>query len=280
MTVRRKRPQELRSHRWLGVQDLRAFGHRSRLLQMGYARRDWQGEPVIGILDTRSDIDPCHAHFALRVEEIERGIWQAVGFPIELPALSLSEPFVEPTTMLDRDLLAIEAEELIRSHPVDGVVLTGGCDESTPGPILGALAANLPAIFFPAGPTLCGNRHRLPPGSGCQSWEYWAEPRAGTIGERAWQDMRPRAAGKGCSSPKSEKRTKGAISTCSRAASRWSSPRSTERSKRLAAEQPSARATGALLHARSRGRAHAARAFESAAGTVMVTSSSPHYSLE
>ncbi len=123
MSTRRKRPEELRSHRWLGVKDLRAFGHRSRLLQMGYAREDWQGKPVIGILNTWSDINPCHAHFKLRVEEIKRGIWQAGGFPLELPALSLSEPFVKPTTMLYRNLLAIEAEELIRSHPIDGVVL-------------------------------------------------------------------------------------------------------------------------------------------------------------
>lgn len=189
MTVRRKRPEELRSHRWLGVKDLRAFGHRSRLLQMGYGREDWQGKPVIGILDTWSDINPCHAHFKLRVEEIERGIWQAGGFPLELPALSLSEPFVKPTTMLYRNLLAIEAEELIRSHPIDGVVLMGGCDKTTPGLIMGALSANVPAIFFPAGPMLRGNWHGVPLGSGSDSWKYWAELRAGTITEREWQEV-------------------------------------------------------------------------------------------
>ncbi len=184
MHTRRKRPEELRSHRWLGVKDLRAFGHRSRLRQLGYAREDWQGKPVIGVLNTWSDINPCHAHFELRVEEIERGIWQAGGFPIELPALSLSEPFVEPTTMLYRNLLAIEAGELIRSHPIDGVVLMGGCDETTPGLIMGALSTNLPSIFFPAGPMLRGNWHGVPLGSGSDSWKYWAELRAGRIGER------------------------------------------------------------------------------------------------
>lgn len=189
MTVRRKRPEELRSHRWLGVKDLRAFGHRSRLLQMGYGREDWQGKPVIGILDTWSDINPCHAHFKLRVEEIKRGIWQAGGFPLELPALSLSEPFVKVTTMLYRNLLAIEAEELIRSHPIDGVVLMGGCDKTTPGLIMGALSANVPAIFFPAGPMLRGNWHGVPLGSGSDSWKYWAELRAGTITEREWQEV-------------------------------------------------------------------------------------------
>lgn len=189
MTVRRKRPQELRSHRWLGVKDLRAFGHRSRLLQIGYGREDWQGKPVIGILNTWSDINPCHAHFKLRVEEVKRGIWQAGGFPLELPALSLSEPFVKPTTMLYRNLLAIEAEELIRSHPIDGVVLMGGCDKTTPGLIMGALSANVPAIFFPAGPMLRGNWHGVPLGSGSDSWKYWAELRAGRITERDWQEV-------------------------------------------------------------------------------------------
>ncbi len=189
MTERRKRPEELRSHRWLGVKDLRAFGHRSRLLQMGYAREDWQGKPVIGIINTWSDINPCHAHFKLRVEEIKRGIWQAGGFPLELPALSLSEPFVKPTTMLYRNLLAIETEELIRSHPIDGVVLMGGCDKTTPGLIMGALSADVPAIFFPAGPMLRGNWHGRPLGSGSDSWKYWAELRAGRITEREWQEV-------------------------------------------------------------------------------------------
>ncbi len=189
MSTRRKRPEELRSHRWLGVKDLRAFGHRSRLLQMGYAREDWQGKPVIGILNTWSDINPCHAHFKLRVEEIKRGIWQAGGFPLELPALSLSEPFVKPTTMLYRNLLAIEAEELIRSHPIDGVVLMGGCDKTTPGLIMGALSTDLPTIFFPAGPMLRGNWHGVPLGSGSDSWKYWAELRAGRITEREWQEV-------------------------------------------------------------------------------------------
>ncbi|MCS6778211.1 MAG: L-arabinonate dehydratase [Geminicoccaceae bacterium] len=189
MSMHRKRPDELRSHRWLGVKDLRAFGHRSRLLQMGYAREDWQGKPVIGILDTWSDINPCHAHFPLRVQEIKRGIWQAGGFPLELPALSLSEPFVKPTTMLYRNLLAMEAEELIRSHPIDGVVLMGGCDKTTPALIMAALSADLPAIFFPAGPMVRGNWHGVPLGSGSDTWKYWAELRAGKITEREWQEV-------------------------------------------------------------------------------------------
>lgn len=186
---KRKKAEELRSHRWLGVKDLRAFGHRSRLLQIGFGREDWAGKPCIGIVNTWSDINPCHAHFRVRAEEVKRGIWQAGGFPIELPAISLSEPFVKPTTMLYRNLLAMECEELIRSHPIDGVVLMGGCDKTTPGLIMGALSADLPAIFMPAGPMLRGNWHGVPLGSGSDSWKYWAELRAGNITERDWQEV-------------------------------------------------------------------------------------------
>ena len=129
----RKRPEELRSHRWYGVKDLRSFGHRSRTAQMGYDRADYAGKPVIAIINTWSDINPCHTHFKQRVEEVKRGVWQAGGFPVEMPAMSLSEPFQKPTTMLYRNFLAMETEELLRSYPVDGAVLMGGCDKTTPG---------------------------------------------------------------------------------------------------------------------------------------------------
>src|SRR6266545_2780604 len=132
MNARRKRPDELRSHRWYGVNDLRSFGHRSRTAQMGYARADYAGKPVIAIVNTWSDINPCHSHFRQRAEEVKRGIWQAGGFPVEMPALTLSEPFQKPTTMLYRNLLAMETEELLRSYPADGCVLMGGCDKTTP----------------------------------------------------------------------------------------------------------------------------------------------------
>ena len=125
-------PNDLRSHRWLGVNDLRAFGHRSRLRQGGYDAEDFTGKPVIGILNTWSDINFCHTHLRARAEDVKRGVLQAGGFPIELPAMSLSEPFVKPSTMLYRNLLAMEAEELLRSHPIDGAVLLGGCDKTTP----------------------------------------------------------------------------------------------------------------------------------------------------
>src|ERR1700760_354304 len=143
----KKSPETLRSHRWFGVEDLRAFGHRSRLAQMGLSHEDWAGKPVIAILNTWSEISPCHAHFRVRAEEIKRGVWQAGGFPVEMPALSLSENFQKPTTMLYRNLLAIETEELLRSYPADGVVLMGGCDKTTPGLLMGAITMNLPLVF-------------------------------------------------------------------------------------------------------------------------------------
>ena len=115
--TKRKKPEELRSHRWYGVKDLRSFGHRSRTAQMGYHRGDYAGKPVIAIINTWSDINPCHSHFKQRVEEVKRGIWQAGGYPVEMPAMSLSEPFQKPTTMLYRNLLAMETEELPRNLP-------------------------------------------------------------------------------------------------------------------------------------------------------------------
>jgi dihydroxy-acid dehydratase len=185
----RKKPEELRSHRWFGVKDLRSFGHRSRAAQMGYNRSEYAGKPVIAIVNTWSDINPCHSHFRERAEEVKRGIWQAGGFPVELPAMSLSEPFQKPTTMLYRNFLAMETEELLRSHPVDGAVLMGGCDKTTPALIMGAISMNLPAIYMPAGPMLRGNWRDQTLGSGSDSWKYWAELRAGNITEAEWQEI-------------------------------------------------------------------------------------------
>lgn len=177
----------LRSARWFDTDDLRGFGHRSRLMQMGYGAQDWNGRPVIAILNTWSDINPCHAHFKQRIEDVKRGVLQAGGFPLELPAISLSENFVKPTTMLYRNFLAMEAEELLRSHPVDGAVLMGGCDKTTPGLLLGAISADLPAIFLPAGPMLRGNLRGEVLGSGSDAWKYWDDRRAGKIDAQEWQ---------------------------------------------------------------------------------------------
>ena len=153
---------------------------------MGYDESDWKDKPLIAILNTWSDINPCHAHFKQRVEDVKRGVFQAGGFPIELPALSLSENFVKPTTMLYRNLLAMETEELIRSHPVDGAVLMGGCDKTTPGLVMGALSAGLPMIFLPAGPMLRGNYQGQALGSGSDAWKYWDDRRAGKVTDAEW----------------------------------------------------------------------------------------------
>jgi dihydroxy-acid dehydratase len=186
---RKKRAEELRSHRWYGVRDLRSFGHRSRTKQMGFAAEDYSGKPVIGIINTWSDINPCHTHFRERAEEVKRGVWQAGGFPVEMPAMSLSEPFQKPSTMLYRNFLAMETEELLRSYPVDGAVLMGGCDKTTPALLMGAITMDLPALFVPAGPMLRGNWRGKTLGSGSDVWKYWDEKRAGTIGEREWQEI-------------------------------------------------------------------------------------------
>ena len=185
----RKRPEDLRSHRWYGVDDLRSFGHRSRTAQMGYERSDYAGKPVIGIINTWSDINACHTHFKQRVEEVKRGVWEAGGFPVELPAMTLSEPFQKPTTMMYRNFLAMEAEEALRSYPADGAVLMGGCDKTTPALLMGAISMNLPAIFMPAGPMLRGNWRSNALGSGSDVWKYWAELRAGTITSEDWGEI-------------------------------------------------------------------------------------------
>jgi dihydroxy-acid dehydratase len=179
----------LRSARWFAPDDLRAFGHRSRAMQMGYAPEEWVGKPVIAILNTWSEAQPCHMHFKSRVDDVKRGILQAGGFPMELPALSLSESFLKPTTMLYRNLLAMDAEELLRGHPVDGVVLMGGCDKTTPALLLGAISMNLPAIYMPAGPMLRGNWKGKVLGSGSDAWKYWDERRAGKISDSDWVDV-------------------------------------------------------------------------------------------
>ncbi|ABQ32820.1 L-arabinonate dehydratase [Bradyrhizobium sp. BTAi1] len=187
--TKQKQPDQLRSARWFAPDDLRSFGHRSRVMQMGYAQEEWKGRPVIAIVNTWSDAQPCHMHFKQRVDDVKRGVLMAGGFPIELPALSLSESLLKPTTMLYRNMLAMDVEELLRSHPVDGVVLMGGCDKTTPALLLGATSMNLPAIYLPAGPMLRGNWKGKTLGSGSDAWKYWDERRAGKLSDADWSAM-------------------------------------------------------------------------------------------
>ncbi len=186
---KRRSPESLRSARWFSEESLRAFGHRSRAMQMGYGPEDWADRPVIAIINTWSDLNPCHLHFKSRVEDIKRGILQAGGFPVELPAMSVTESFMKPTTMLYRNFLAMETEEHLRSQPVDGVVIMGGCDKTTPGLVMGATSMDLPTIFFPAGPMLRGNWKGRILGSGSDAWKYWDELRAGNIDRQDWAEM-------------------------------------------------------------------------------------------
>ena len=181
--------QQWRSGRWFAPDDLRSMGHRSRMLQMGYDEADFMGKPLIGIVNTWSDTNPCHSHFKHRIEDVKRGILQAGGFPVELPGISLSESQLKPTSMLYRNMLAMETEEMLRAHPIDGAVLMGGCDKTTPALVLGAVSAGLPMIFLPAGPMLRGNYKGEALGSGSDAWKYWDERRAGTIGEQQWKDV-------------------------------------------------------------------------------------------
>jgi dihydroxy-acid dehydratase len=189
VSATRKKPGELRSHRWFGSDDMRQFGHHSRIAQMGYSRADYIGKPIIAVINTWSDINACHSHFRQRAEEVKRGVLQAGGFPLEMPAIALAEVFQKPTTMLYRNLLALETEELLRSYPVDGAVLMGGCDKTTPALLMGAISMNLPAIFMPAGPMLSGHWRDQQLGSGSDVWKYWAEKRAGNISDRQWLEL-------------------------------------------------------------------------------------------
>jgi dihydroxy-acid dehydratase len=184
-----KDPKSLRSYRWYGPDDLRSFGHRSRAAGMGCIQADYAGKPVIAIINTWSDINPCHSHLRQRAEDVKRGVWQAGGFPVEMPAITLGETFQKPTTMMYRNLLAMETEELLRSYPADGCVLLGGCDKTTPALLMGAISMNLPAIYVPAGPMLRGNWRGQILGSGSDVTKYWNERRAGNIDRQAWMEI-------------------------------------------------------------------------------------------
>jgi dihydroxy-acid dehydratase len=187
--VTRLRPDQLRSHRWFGVDDLRGFGHRSRAKQAGFGPEDYAGKPVVAILNTWSDLNPCHLHFRLRADEVKRGVWQAGGFPLEIPVLALPEIVMKPTTMLYRNLLAMEVEEVLRSQPFDAAVLMGGCDKTTPGLLMGAFSVDLPCLFLPAGPMLKGNWRGATLGSGSSVWKHWDERRAGALAQASWDEI-------------------------------------------------------------------------------------------
>ena len=182
----RKRLEDLRSQRWLAPDNTRSFAHRQRLQQMGLRREEFMSRPVIAIVNTWSDLSPCHAHLRERAEAVKRGILQAGGMPFELPAMSLGEVLVKPTTMIYRNFLAMEVEELLRSLPVDGAVLLSGCDKTVPGLLMGALSANLPCIFVPAGPMLNDRYRGQKVGAGTHTRKFWDERQSGHLSGREW----------------------------------------------------------------------------------------------
>ena len=187
----RKTLADLRSRRWFAASDMRAFAHRQRAQQMGLRREDVLEKPCIAVINTWSDLSPCHAHLRERAEAVRRGILMAGGFPFELPAMSLGEVMVKPTTMLYRNFLAMEVEELLRSLPIDGVVLLAGCDKTTPGTVMGAVSMGLPTIFCAAGPMLndrylkAGQPERTV-GAGTHTRLFWDEKQAGKVSESEW----------------------------------------------------------------------------------------------
>ena len=181
-----KTPETLRSYRWFGPDTMRGFSHRSRMLQLGHRKEDFTGRPVIAVVNTWSEINPCHAHLRERAEAVKRGVLQAGGFPVEIPAFSITETYMKPSPMLYRNLLAMDTEESLRSLPVDGAVLMGGCDKTTPGLLMGAISMNLPSIFLPAGPMLRGNWNGKPLGSGTDLWKFWTERCAGNLSDGDW----------------------------------------------------------------------------------------------
>jgi dihydroxy-acid dehydratase len=187
-----KTPEELRSYRWFGggpTSSLRSFGHRSRMRQLGVDPEEHLGKPLIAILNTWSEMNPCHMHLRERAEQVKRGVLEAGGFPVEFPVATLSETFQKPTPMMYRNLLSMETEELLRSYPADGAVLMGGCDKTTPALLMGAASAGVPAIYVTAGPMLSGHYRGQRVGSGTDQWKFWDDARAGLIGDCELADL-------------------------------------------------------------------------------------------
>jgi dihydroxy-acid dehydratase len=182
-------PNDLRSAKWLANDDFAGLNHRSRLKQAGYRKDDFAGKPVIAIINTWSEINPCHFHLRERADFVKRGVWQAGGMPVEIPALTITETFMKPSPMLYRNLLAMQTEEALRSLPIDGVVLMGGCDKTTPGLLMGAFSMNIPAIYFPAGPMLRGNWKGQAIGSGTDIRKFWTERCAGALSLDDWHSV-------------------------------------------------------------------------------------------
>jgi len=168
-------PRALRSATWFGAPDLTGFVHRAWMKAEGMVDEDFDGKPIVGIANSWSEVANCNSHLRELAEHVKRGIWKHGGVPLEFPAMSLSEPLMKPTTMLYRNLLAMEIEENLRSLPLDAVVLLAGCDKTTPGMLMGAASADVPAIMVTGGPMLNGRDGREPLGCGEDLSQVWRD---------------------------------------------------------------------------------------------------------
>ena len=173
----------LRSARWFGPRDKVGFIHRSWMKNQGLPDHVFDGRPVIGICNTWSELTPCNAHFRTIAERVRRGVYEAGGFPVEFPVMSLGEPLMRPTTMLFRNLVSMDVEETIRANPLDGVILLVGCDKTTPALLMGAASCDLPTLAISGGPMLNGRFRGRNIGSGTDVYKFSDEVRAGTMSE-------------------------------------------------------------------------------------------------
>jgi L-arabonate dehydrase len=179
----------LRSRNWFGRSDLDGLVHRSWIKAEGFSDHMFDGRPVIGIANSWSELTNCNAHLRQVAEAVKRGVLSAGGFPLEFPTISLGEILMKPTTMLFRNLMAMDVEECIRAYPLDGVVLLSGCDKTTPAMLMGAASADVPAIVVTGGPMLRGKWGQEELGSGTDAWRFWAERRAGRLSDEEWCEI-------------------------------------------------------------------------------------------
>src|SRR5574337_154125 len=177
---------KLRSRDWFRKNDRWGLAHRACLRAEGFSDRVFDGKPVIGICNSWSELNNCNAHLRQVAEAVKRGVWSAGGFPLEFPVISLGEILMKPTTMLFRNLMAMDVEECIRAYPLDAVVLLSGCDKTTPAMLMGAASADVPAIMVTGGPMLRGRWRDEDIGSGTDAWRLWAQRRAGQLSDEEW----------------------------------------------------------------------------------------------
>src|ERR1700736_4032220 len=179
----------LRSSQWFQGSEYYNFSRRAWRRSEGFQRDVFRGKPVIGICNSWSELNNCNAHLRQVAEAVKRGVWAAGGFPLEFPTISLGEMFMRPTTMLYRNLMAMDVEESIRANPLDGVVLLCGCDKTTPAQLMGAASADIPAIVVPGGPMLSGQWKDRKLGSGTDGRKLFDLFRTGEITEEDWSEI-------------------------------------------------------------------------------------------